>query len=147
MLVAQALAATVRSGNSGLSLLEEFRIKSLTCPSKLDTAHPTQLTLTGSDCSHQPGHSSQEFHISNARASQTRAFTTGSPALYQLSYGTGYAVVVVILFSCHFHSFSMLCSMHQYTPMQDLLLLLLIQMLGNKVIHQQAHAFFQTLTS
>ena len=48
MLVAQALAPTVRSGNSGL--LGEFRIESLTCPSKPDTARPvplmTQLTST-----------------------------------------------------------------------------------------------------
>ena len=33
-------------------------------------------------------HLSQEFHISSAGASRTRALTTGSPALYQLSYGT-----------------------------------------------------------
>ena len=77
MLVAQALAPTVRSGNSGL--LGEFRIESLTCPSKPDTASPTQLTSTGRGCSHQPGHPSQEFHISSAGASRTRALTTGSP--------------------------------------------------------------------
>ena len=58
-------------------------------PSKPDTARPTQLTSTGRGCSHQPGHPSQEFHISRAGASRTRALTTGSPALYQLSYGTG----------------------------------------------------------
>ena len=34
-------------------------------------------------------HPSQEFHISSAGASRTRALTAGSPALYQLSYGTG----------------------------------------------------------
>ena len=87
MLVAQALTPTVRSGNSGL--LGGFRIESLTCPSKPDTARPTQLTSTGRGCSHQPGHPSQEFHISSAGASRTRALSTGSPALYQLSYGTG----------------------------------------------------------
>ena len=43
-------------------LLGQFRIKSLKCPSKLDTARPTQLTSTGRGCSHQPGHPSQEFH-------------------------------------------------------------------------------------
>ena len=86
VLVAQALAPTVRSGNSGL--LGEFRIESLTCPTK-PTARPTQLTSTGRGFSHQPGHPGQEFHISSAGASRTRSLTTGSPALYQLSYGTG----------------------------------------------------------
>ena len=32
----------------------EFRCQSLTCPSKPDTACPTQLTSTGCGCSHQP---------------------------------------------------------------------------------------------
>ena len=86
-LLRRLVAPTVRSGNSGL--LGEFRIESLTCPSKLDTARPTHLTSTGRGCSHQPGHPSQEFHISSAGASRTRALTTGSPAFYQLSYGTG----------------------------------------------------------
>ena len=63
------------------------RIESLTCPWKPDTALPTHLTLTGRGCFHQPGHPSQEFHISSAGASRTRVLTTGSPALYQLSYG------------------------------------------------------------
>ena len=87
MLVAQALTTTVQPGNSGL--LGEFRIESLTCPSKPETARPTQLTSTGRGCSHQPRHPSQEFHISSAGASRTRALTTGSSTLYQLSYGTG----------------------------------------------------------
>ena len=65
------------------------RIENLPCPSKPDTARPTQLTSTGRGCSHQPGHPSQEFHISSAGASRTRALTTGSLAPYQLSYGTG----------------------------------------------------------
>ena len=64
-------------------------MESLSWPSKPDTARPTQLTSTGRGCSHQPGHPSQDFHISSAGASRTRAITTGSPALYQLSYGTG----------------------------------------------------------
>ena len=64
IVVAQALTPTVRSGNSGL--LGEFRIESLTCPSKPDTARPTQLTSTGRVCSHRPGHPSQELHISSA---------------------------------------------------------------------------------
>ena len=82
VLVAQALAPTVRSGNSGF-------IESLTCQSKPDTARPTQLISTGRGCSHQPGHPSQELDISSAGASRTRTLTTGSPALYQLTYGTG----------------------------------------------------------
>ena len=85
--VAQTLAPTVLSGNSGL--LGEFRIQSLMCPSKPDTARSTQLTSTGRFCSHQPGHPRQEFHILSAGASQTRALTTGSPVLYQLSYRAG----------------------------------------------------------
>ena len=52
-----------------------------------------ELTSTGQGCSHQPGHTSQEFHISSAGASRTRALTTESPALYQLSYGTGNLVL------------------------------------------------------
>ena len=52
------------SGNPWL--LGEFRIESLTCPSKPDTARPTQLTSTGRGCSHQPGHPSQEFFIYRA---------------------------------------------------------------------------------
>ena len=48
------------------------RIESLTCRSKPDMARPTQLTSTGRGCSHQPGHPSQDFHISSAGASRTR---------------------------------------------------------------------------
>ena len=56
------LVPTVRSGNSGL--LGEFRIESLTCPSKPNTARLTQLTSTGSGYSHQPGHPNQELSVS-----------------------------------------------------------------------------------
>ena len=77
--VAQALAPTVRSSDSGL--LGEFRIENLTCPSKPDTVRPTQLTSAGRGCSHQRGHPNQEFNISSAGASRTRALTTGSPFL------------------------------------------------------------------
>ena len=59
VIAAQTLAPTVQSGNSGL--LEKFGIESLTCPSKPDTARSAQLTSTGSGCSHQPDHPSQEF--------------------------------------------------------------------------------------
>ena len=57
-------------------------------PLKPDTSCPIQLTSTGRGCSHQPGYPSQELHILRPRASQTQALTTGSPALYQLSYRT-----------------------------------------------------------
>ena len=70
-------------------VIGELGIQSLTCASKPDTARPTQLTSRDRDYTHQPGHPRQEFHISSAGASRTRALTTGNPVLFQQNYGTG----------------------------------------------------------
>ena len=88
----QVLVPSVRSGNSGL--FREFRIESLTCPSNPDT-HSTDFNWSRMLTAMQPGHPNQEFHISSAGASRTRALTTGSPALYQLSYGTNIKLCII----------------------------------------------------
>ena len=55
----------------------------------MDMASPNQLNLTGRGCSHQPGHTCPEFHISSIGASGNRALTTGVQALFHLSYRMG----------------------------------------------------------
>ena len=72
------------SSNSGL-------LKELQSQLKAGHGRPTQMTSPDLGRFHQAGYPRQEFHksyIERRGVSNPRSLITGSPALYQLSYGT-----------------------------------------------------------
>ena len=85
-LVTQALTPTVRSGNSEYRENQKPKfsvpIKAGHGPSHSTVFNWLRLLAPTAD------HPRQESHVSSAGATRTRALTTGSPMLYQLSYGT-----------------------------------------------------------